>query len=42
MAAAERLIVVVLFDSVDLLDVTGPPESSRCCSVSWTNPPATR
>ncbi|APE37650.1 AraC family transcriptional regulator [Nocardia mangyaensis] len=26
MAAAERLIVVVLFDSVDLLDVTGPPE----------------
>lgn len=26
MAATERLIVVVLFDSVDLLDVTGPPE----------------
>jgi len=26
MGTVERLVVVVLFDRVDLLDVTGPPE----------------
>lgn len=41
-AAGERLILVVLFDGVDLLDVTGPPEVFSLVRRVMAEPPGYR